>query len=134
MTGDHMSMIEPGTPSSEHDLDRIEVRLGRALPAEFRQFARTYGNAFVGGTIDGDEELELLCFTDLSKFGEDSFFFFKDYLDGGALPFAQCSFGGNYVLDREDRVWYALNYSGKFSAREVAPSFGTFLERIVVNE
>jgi len=131
-----MSQIEPSTPLSDADLDRLETQLGRSLPEDYRKFMREYGGAFVGGSIDGGEELSVLRFFGLQADGTAAAAsgFFTEFIEVGMLPVANCILGGIYVLKPDNSIWFRLVYSGKLVLRQVAGSFGEFRDRIVVRD
>jgi hypothetical protein len=104
------------------------------LPSAYRSFAKKYGGAFVGGLVDGSEDLPILTFFGargdsgiLSKLATH-----PDLKNEGALPIADCELGNLYVLDREGAVHYISYYCGVTNARRVSDFFEDFLERIVV--
>jgi hypothetical protein len=124
----------PFVPFSENEIREIESTLGRALPEEYAAFARKYGGAFVGGYIDGEEDLPILAFFSgsakngvLAKLAS-----YSDLRDAGVLPIADCALGNLYVLDPVNGVWFIDYYGGKTTARKVANSFGEFSDRIVI--
>ena len=125
--------IEAATPFTEAELARIEQILGRTLPKDYRDFARAYGGAFVGGLIDGDAELPILTFFSadavLSKLETHT-----DLQGDGVLPVADCELGNLYVIDRGNAVHYINYYGGQTTSRKVADSFGELLTRIVVSD
>ena len=125
------SRFEPATPFSEAEICEIEKAVGRQLPENYREFVKEYGGAFVGGLIDGSEELPILTFFRaagvLSNLETH-----PDLREIGALPIADCEFGNLYVLEQSNTVHYITYYGGKTAARKVADSFEDFLARIVV--
>jgi hypothetical protein len=125
--------IEPAAPFTETELTRIEQTLGRSLPKDYRDFASTYGGAFVGGLIDGSTELPILTF-----FSADAVLAtletHTDLKADGVLPIADCELGNLYVIDQEDSVHYINYYGGVTSARNVANRFVDLLPRIVASD
>jgi hypothetical protein len=126
------SRFEADEPFSEADIIAIEKVLGRPLPRDYCDFAKEYGGAFVGGLIDGSNELPILTFFSA---GEDDGILrtlktHPDLRDDGVLPFADCVFGNLYVLTAENAVYYINYYGGKTTVRKVADSFQDFVNRI----
>lgn len=120
--------IEPRVPFTESQLLAIEKVIGRALPADYREFVRVYGAAFVGGLIDGDEEMPILDFKD-----PDSIFLELDcnteLKNAGAVPFARCALNNLWVFDKKNRVHYIDYYGGETKTRKVADNFSDFFSR-----
>jgi hypothetical protein len=56
------SRFKPDKPFSEAEITEIERVLGRPLPKDYCEFVKEYGGAFVGGLIDGSDELPILAF------------------------------------------------------------------------
>lgn len=126
--------FDPAPPFSDQELREIESVLGREVPEDYRAFVQQYGGAFVGGLVDGAEELPVLTF-----FGADAengvlskLRTHPDLREERALPFADCELGNLYVLDRQNVVRFINFYGGSTSVRKVADSFNEFLSRIVV--
>lgn len=123
--------IKAAIPFSETELAEIEQVLGRELPSDYREFARTYGGAFVGGYVDGNPELPILTFFKaavvLAKLR-----FHTDFKNDGVLPVADCELGNLYVIDRENVVHYINYYGGQTTARKVTSSFSDLIKRLVV--
>ena len=128
--------FEPATPLSETQIEELETVLGRQLPQEYRDFLTQYGGAFVGGSIDGTEELPILSFFGAEE-DKGLLATLKAYPDlraDGVLPIARCALGNIYVLDRNNAIHYINYYGGKTTAQKVAASFHNFIARIVVPE
>lgn len=125
--------IEPATPFTESDLNRIELHVGRPLPTDYRDFVTNYGGAFVGGLVDGNTELPILTF-----FGVDQVLsrldWYPDLRNDGVLPVADCALGNLYVIVRDNTVHYINYYGGRTTSQKVAASFGDLLARIVVSD
>lgn len=125
--------IEPSTPFTKMEIIKIEQILGRILPTEYREFASTYGGAFVGGLIDGDANFPILTF-----FSADALIStlntHTDLKKDRVLPFADCELGNLYVIDQEDAVYYINYYGGSTSAHRIASRFGDLLPRVVVSD
>jgi hypothetical protein len=130
------SRFKAAKPFSEAEITEIERALGRPLPKDYCEFVKEYGGAFVGGLIDGSEDLPILAFFSA---GEDDgvlrkLKWYTDLRDDGVLPFADCVLGNLYVLNPENAVYYINYYGGKTTARKVADSFHDFVARIVPEE
>jgi len=128
--------FEPAEPFSDAEINEIESNLGRELPKDYCEFVKEYGGAFVGGLIDGAEDLPILTFFGadenkgvLSKLRTD-----PDLRNDGVLPIADCELGNLYVLDRENAVHYLNYYGGKTTAQKITNSFQEFVARIVVQD
>lgn len=125
--------FESPTPLSDAQIDEIESSLGRKLPNEYCEFVKQFGGAFVGGAIDGADDLPILAFFCakgiLSKLHS-----YADLRAGGVLPIADCELGNLYVLDPTNAVYYINYYGGKTSTRLVARSFREFVDRIAVQD
>jgi hypothetical protein len=130
------SRFEAAKPFSEADITEIERVLGRPLPSDYCDFVKEYGGAFVGGLIDGSDELPILGFFSASE--DDgilrSLKSYTDLRDDGVLPFADCELGNLYVLTQKNAVYYINYYGGKTTVRKVADSFQDFVARIVPEE
>lgn len=126
--------LEPAAPLSDAEIGEIEKALGRELPEDYRRFLRTYGGAFVGGLINGSNELPILTFFGAGECNGllPTLRRHPDLRSEGTLPIADCELGNLYVLDREHAVHYINYYGGKTTARKVSHSFQDFVSRIVV--
>ena len=131
-------MIDPrfvaGIQFSESNIVEIEKALGRHLPQDYQAFVKAYGGAFVGGAIDGSEELPILNFFDA---GSDRGVIavldrYEDLKGDGVLPFARDELGNIYAQNPSDEIFYINYYGGSTSAKRVADNFSDFLSRIVV--
>jgi hypothetical protein len=125
--------IEPATPFTNMDIANIEQVIGRKLPEDYRNFACTYGGAYVGGYVDGNLELPILTFFDPDAMLS-NLEIYTDLRDDGVLPVARCELGNLYVIDRRNVVHYINYYGGQTSARKVADTFGDLLTRIIVSD
>lgn len=130
------SRFEPAVPFSGSDVDKIESVINRKLPVDYCEFVQEYGGAFVGGLVDGVEDLPILTFFDA---GEEKGVLSKlrthpDLQSESVLPIADCELGNLYVLDRENTIHYLNYYGGQTTARKVADSFTEFIARIVVQD
>lgn len=130
------SRFEPAKPFSEAEIGEIQNVLGRELPKDYCEFVKEYGGAFVGGLIDGAEDLPILVFfgTDEDKGILHKLKIHPDLRRDGVLPIADCELGNLYVLTSENAVYYINYYGGATTARKVSDSFGDFIARIVVPE
>ncbi|WP_420470919.1 SMI1/KNR4 family protein [Brevundimonas sp. FT23042] len=119
---------------SDAQVSEIERALGRELPSEYREFSMTYGGAFVGGLVDGTEDLPILHFfgADPGASIFDKMAAYDDLVSDGGLPVARCELGNIYVLARANSVHYVNYYGGRTTARKVADGFADFVARIVV--
>ncbi|MCH8514682.1 MAG: SMI1/KNR4 family protein [Kiritimatiellae bacterium] len=126
-------LIEPANPFTEAEITKIEKAIGRSIPNDYRNFATEYGGAFVGGLIDGDEELPILTF-----FSADAvlakLLTLTDLKDDGVLPVADCELGNLYVINRDNSVHYINYYGGQTSSKKVSDKFSDLLHRIVVTD
>ena len=61
--------FEPATPVADEEIREIERTIGRKLPLDYCAFIKKYGGAFVGGLVDGSDELAILVFFDASEDG-----------------------------------------------------------------
>jgi SMI1 / KNR4 family (SUKH-1) len=123
----------PGTPLTLHDLAEIETALGRVLHPAYRAFAREYGDAFVGGLVDGSEDLPILQFLGARRILS-SIAMLRDLTEIGAFSFADCELGNPYVMDVDGSIFYIDYYGGTTRAHRVSDSFEDFLDRIVVED
>jgi hypothetical protein len=128
--------FEAAPPFSDVEISEIEAVLGRRLPDDYLEFVKQYGGAFVGGLVDGSEELPILTFFDagndrgvLSKLSAH-----PDLRGDSILPIADCELGNLYVLTKENAVYYIDYYGGKAASRKVSNSFHDFVTRIVISE
>jgi hypothetical protein len=128
--------FEPKTPFSDIEIREIEHVLGRELPRAYCDFIKEYGGAFVGGLVDGSDNLPILSFFAasgssgvLSKLA-----LHPDLRDEKALPIADCELGNLFVLDQHDSVYYINYYNSKTVVEKVSDSFEEFISRIVVPE
>ncbi len=128
--------FEVEVPFSDSDIRQIESAIGRELPKSHTDFVKKYGGAFVGGLVDGSDDLPILTFFDTSKEKSvlASFGTHPDLRGDGVLPIADCELGNLYVLDRDNTVHYISYYGGKTEASKVADTFEDFVARIVVDK
>jgi hypothetical protein len=128
--------FESGAPFSEADLVKIEREVGRTLPFVYREFVKTKGGAFVGGSVDGREDLPVLSFfsNDSTKGVLSKLATHPDLRDAHVLPIADCELGNLYVLAPDDTVHYINYYGGTTTTMLVASSFQDFINRIRVSE
>lgn len=112
---------------------KIGQALGRTLPDDYREFSRTYGGAFVAGSVDGDEELPVLTFLSADQILK-KIKLHGDLKDIGALPIARCELGNLWVIDRENAIHYINYYGGKTTARKVSDKFSDFISRVVASD
>ena len=128
--------FEAGPQFSESEIGEIEKILGRKLPKDYREFIKEYGGAFVGGLVDGSEDLPILKFFGPGHGGGilGELNTYSDLKNDSALPFARCELGNIYVLNRENMVYYINYYGGKTTSQGVADNFKDFISRIVVTE
>jgi hypothetical protein len=126
--------FEIGTQFSETDILKIEQALRRHLSQDYREFVKVYGGAFVGGTIDGSDELSILNFFDASNDRGVSAVLsrYEDLKEDGILPFARDELGNIYVQNVDDEIFFINYYGGCTSVRRVADNFSEFIARIVV--
>jgi hypothetical protein len=105
------------------------------LPTSFRSFAKEYGGAFVGGFVDGSEDLPIDGFTGNGDEGLlATLEYHCDFKDVNALPFAYCLLGNLWVLSADGAVHYINYYGGKTTGQRLAESFSAFLSRIVIRD
>lgn len=128
--------FEAERPFTGEEIKALEVFVGRSLPESYKAFLTDYGGAFVGGLVDGAEDLPISGFFGVC--GERGVLNimteYPDFRDEGALPFGDCVLGNLWVLDRNNQVYYINYYGGCTSATKVADSFENFLSRIVVTD
>ena len=126
--------FETELPFSDAEIGEIEKVVGRSLPEAYSAFVKQYGGAFVGGLVDGVEDLPILSF--FSASGDSGVIAnlnrYSDLKEDRVLPIAGCALGNLYVLDRDNEVYYINYYGGQTSARKVSDTFEGFVERIVV--
>lgn len=129
-------LLEPAIPFSHAQINEIEQSIGHQLPQDYLEFVRTFGGAFVGGSIDGSPDLPILAFFSASGRGGilSKLRAYQDLKKEGVLPIADCELGNLYVLDPENAIHYLNYYGGKTTARRVASSFGEFLARVIVED
>jgi hypothetical protein len=130
------SGFERGRPLSHVNIADLESVLGRKLPDDYRSFLLEYGDAFVGGLVDGAADLPVLSFFGVDG-GTDLFAklrMYPDFHNDGVLPIARCELGNIYVLDKENKVHYVNYYGGQTRVRDVANTFQEFVDRIVVDD
>ena len=127
--------FERSSVLSDGDICEIEKLIQRELPRDFCDFIKTHGGAFVGGSLDGSDELSILDF-----FGSapernllSQIRLHPDLTAIGALPIARCEVGNLYVLDAENAVHHINYYGGTTTSKKVATSFQDFVDRIVVD-
>jgi hypothetical protein len=125
------SRFEPKAPFSDEEIGRIEKRLGRELPSDYRDFVKQYGGAFVSGLVDGSGSLPILVFFNFSRILEE-LETHTALRKQGALPFADCEFGNLWVLAKDNSVHFLVTYGGKSTQEKVSDSFQDFIDRIVV--
>jgi len=128
--------FEAGDGFTDLDIAEIESALGRELPADYREFVKNYGGAFVGGTVDGTQKLPIL---DFFKSGRDGGIIvvlnaFDNFKDDSVLPIARDEFGNKYVQTPHGSIYYINYYSGATSAMKIANSFSDFVSKIVVDD
>ncbi|MEO1028443.1 MAG: SMI1/KNR4 family protein [Pseudomonadota bacterium] len=85
-------LIERGVSFTDGDIETIETAIERTLPEALSNFLLDYGDAFVGGNVDGDDLFEVLGFhsrTDIAK----NIFTYEDLIADKAWPFARDSLG-----------------------------------------
>ncbi|NHZ43560.1 SMI1/KNR4 family protein [Massilia aquatica] len=128
--------FEPAAPFSEAEINALESSIGWKLPKDYSEFIKQFGGAFVGGCIDGADDLPILAFfgADKDKGILSKLHAYPDLRAEGVLPIADCELGNLYVLDRENAVHYINYYGGKTSVRKVAASFQAFADRIAVQD
>lgn len=126
--------FEAGEKFSDQDITEIESALGRKLPADYQKFVKHYGGAFVGGVVDGSEDLPVLGFFKAGKHDGivDILNVYEDLRDDGVLPIARDELGNIYAQKPNEYIYYINYYGGTTSARKVANNFSDFLFRIVV--
>ena len=125
--------FEPATPFSEMEIREIEGTIRRKLPEDYCEFVKEFGGAFVGGLVDGTDELPILTF-----FSADGVLSHlrthPDLQEIGVLPIADCALGNLHVLELNNSIHYINYYGGTTTARKVADSFRDFVARIVVSQ
>lgn len=126
-------LVKAWDPFAEVEIQEIERVLGRPTPQDYRDFVTNYGGAFVGGSVDGEDEFSILEFFNapkvLTKLES-----YADLRDDGILPFARCEFGNIYVTVSNGEIYYINYYGGETNVQRVAGSFGELLSRIVVTD
>jgi hypothetical protein len=124
--------FEPNAPYMDSDIEKIENTLKRQLPADYANFVRQYGGAFVGGEV-GKYGESILAFYDNDKEGIYwAMEAYDDFTDEGILPFARCELGNIWILDIDNSIHYVNYYGGTTEVTKIADSFREFLDRIVV--
>jgi len=128
--------FEAETPFSDADIQAIEDAIGRELPKGYCDFVKEYGGIFVGGLVDGSEELPIDAFIDAR---EDhgilsNLALYPDLKEENILPFAFDVLGNIYVFDRDNTVHFIDYYGGETTACKVSDTFDDFLSRIVVTK
>ena len=128
--------IERATPLSGVQIEDIENKLGRELPNDYRDFLTDYGGAFIGGFVDGSDELPISQFFGGKENHSilDVLKLYSDLRDEKILPIADCEFGNLYVLDYDNSIHYIDYYGEETTSRRVASNFTDFLDRIVIEE
>jgi hypothetical protein len=123
--------LEAASPFSQSEIGDIEKALARSLPAAYREFVLVYGGAFVGGSVDGSNDLPVLKFLSASSVLS-ALAQYADLKTDRILPFARCELGNLYVLDEADAIHYINYYGGKTTVLKISGDFRDFLARIVV--
>ncbi|QNA82919.1 SMI1/KNR4 family protein [Sphingomonas sp. So64.6b] len=128
--------FESGSQFSESEISEIERVLGRNLPNDYCEFVKEYGGAFVGGLVDGSQDLPILKFFSAGHDGGilDELDKYNDLKKENILPFARDELGNIYVLNGQNSVYYINYYGGKTTSQKVAINFKNFVSRIVVIE
>jgi hypothetical protein len=125
--------FEADTPFSDDDINAIENSLKRKLPSDYVNFVKQYGPAFVGGAVDGDENLSVLCFLGRGKDGVSEMLDeYDDLWEDSLFPFARCELGNRWILDENNEVFYINYYGSTTKVEKVSDSFQDFLDRIIV--
>ncbi len=130
------SRFEAGAKFSDQDIAEIESVLGRKIPVDYQKFVKHYGGAFVGGAVDGADDLPILDFFNPGKAGGiiDVLNWYEDLRDDRILPIARDELGNLYVQNVHGSIYYINYYGGTTSAREIANNFSDFISRIVVDD
>ena len=104
--------IEAKRPFTQDDIDNICQFAGRALPKEYCDFVMKNGGAFVGGLVDGSDELPIDGFCDVSRVMS-ILSSLSNVREAGAIPFADCVLGNLWVFDEGNCIHYINFYGGK---------------------
>ena len=125
--------IEAGEPYSDDQLSKIGEVVGFEPAEGYKEFVRKYGNAFVGGLIDGSPELPVLGFFDLEKIIS-TLDFNAIYRENRVMPFADCELGNTWILGDDGSVSCVNFYDKPTATKEVSSSFSKFVSRIVIED
>lgn len=125
--------IEAGDPYTDQQLEQICKVAGFSLPRVYCEFAKKYGDAFVGGLVDASPDFPVSGFFSSEKVIS-NFEFNATYKENRAIPVADCELGNIWVLSEDGSVHFINFYSRPTVTTKVASSFQDFLSRISIED
>lgn len=125
--------FEVAEPLSPDDIAEVGRLAGFALPIDYQHFLAEFGGAFVGGLVDGNEDLPILKFYGRREL-QDALALHPDMATVPALPIGCCELGNQYVILPDGSVAYVNYYGGQTATTRVSDDFSGFLERMVAED